>query len=299
MKKIFFILFITLSFQNVFACDMCGCSSSNYFMGPFPQFNKYFLGTRYSFRKFNTVLKSDNNQFSNDFYQTVELWGGMRISKRWQLFIFAPFNFNRSITDDGCKQNKGIGDITLIGNYNLLNRLTLRKDSETVYQQLWVGGGLKIPTGKFTVDTSEIVSSANNQPGTGSLDFLLSVTYSLQVKNWGMNSNVNYKFNQSADNFKFGNRFYATAFVFRSIHFSKITLSPNIGLLYENLNRNENHNEKIEDTGGNVLLSALGIETRFNRIGIGFNAQLPLIQNLSNAQTNTILRGMFHLSYMF
>ena len=191
MKKIFFIFFLALSVQNIFACDICGCSSGNYFIGPFPQFNKHFLGMRYSFRNFNTVLKSDNNQFSNDFYQTVELWGGIRLSKKWQLFIFAPFNINHSITDDGRKQNNGFGDITIIGNYNLLNELKLNRDTETASQQVWLGGGLKIPTGKFTPDTSEIVLSANTQPGTGSFDFLLSASYSLQVKNWGMNSNMN------------------------------------------------------------------------------------------------------------
>jgi hypothetical protein len=299
MKKIFILFLLTLSFQNAYTCDICGCSSGNYFIGPFPQFNKHFFGMRYSYRSFNTVLKSDNNQFSKDFYQTVELWGGLQLGSKWQLIVFAPYNINHSVTDDGNKKNSGLSDITIIANYNLLNKKYLNKDTETVSQQLWLGGGIKVPSGKFVVDTSALVASANNQPGTGSFDFLISLTYSYQIMSWGINCNLNYKINQEAENFKFGNRFSAAGFIYRSIHISDVTFSPNIGFLYENLAPNISLNKKVEDTGGNDLLSALGIETRYGKIGVGFNVQLPLYQNLSNSQTNTKIKGMMHLSYMF
>src|ERR1035437_7016796 len=125
MKKIFFIITLTISFQQLFACDLCGCSSGNYFLGPTPQFSKYFIGVRYSFRSFNTVLKNDAGQFSKDFYQTTELWGGFRIKQRFQILTFVPFNINRSNTDDGIKMNHGFGDMTIIGNYNLFDNKSL------------------------------------------------------------------------------------------------------------------------------------------------------------------------------
>ena len=226
-----------------------------------------------------TILKSDNSQFSNDFYQTTELFGGMKIGKKWQVLAFVPFNINYSSTDDGIRQSRGLGDITLLGNYNLLNKITSTKDTESVSQQFWFGGGAKIPTGNFAVDTSELASSASRQPGTGSFDFLLNATYMLKIKSWGVNSNANYKINQSASNFKFGYRLSATTFIFHSFNIKKVSFNPNIGLLYENLGQNENHNKKVNDTGGNVLLAGAGVETRFKNIAIGFNTQLPLIQN--------------------
>jgi hypothetical protein len=299
MKKIIIIILLTISFQDNFACDICGCSSGNYFIGPLPQFKNYFLGTRYTFRSFKTVLNDDNSQYSNDFYQTIEVWGGLRLNNRLELYMFAPYNINKSVTDDGNTQNSGISDLTFIGNYNLLDKKYLNEDTETVSQQLWIGGGLKIPTGKFETDTSELISSANSQPGTGSFDFLINLTYTFLIKSWGFNSNINYKLNQEADNFKFGNRFSASGFVYRSSHLSKVILSPNIGILFENLEPDKILKEKVEDTGGLVLLSVFGIETIFSKIGIGMNVQLPIVQNLSNSQTNTTLRGMVHLSYLF
>jgi hypothetical protein len=299
MKKIPIVLLVILAVRPSFACDLCGCSTGNYFIGPFPQFNKHFAGIQYSFQSFNTILNTDNSQFSKDFYQTMELLAGTKIKNKWQILAYVPYNIYHVQSDDGIKQNNGLGDITLIGNYNLFERKYLNRDTETVYQNLWIGAGIKVPTGKFLVDTGEIVSSANLQPGTGSVDFLLTSMYSYQIKSWGLNISVNYKLNQTADNFKFGNRLAATAFLFRNFPIAKITISPNTGLLYENTAANIKNGEKIADTGGNVLLAALGSELRYKNLVIGFNAEIPVISDLSAGQTDARLRGMCHLSFMF
>lgn len=285
--------------ESLSACDVCGCSTGNYFIGPFPQFNKHFVGMRYSFRSFNTVLNSDNTQFSKDYYQTTELLLGTQIGRKWQLLMFVPFNVNRSVSDDGIKQNNGLSDITLMGNYNLFNKIKLAGDTEAVQHQLWIGGGIKLPTGYFLPDTSDLIPSANSQPGTGSFDFLLISSYALKIKNWGFTSNATYKINQAASHFKFGNRFAATAFISRSFHYKAITFNPNVGLLYENLGVNTLNNEEIDGSGGSALLSAVGIEMRIKSIAIGGNIQLPLITNLSEGQTNIKSRGMIQLSYVF
>jgi hypothetical protein len=299
MKRALFVILLFGIFTDSYACDICGCSSGSYFIGPFPQFNRHFIGLQYTFRNFSTELSSDNTQFSKDFYQTTELLAGTRIGNRWQALMFLPYNINHSVTDDGTNNSKGFGDLTLLGNYNLFNKRSLTRDTNTIFQQLWIGGGTKLPTGKFAVDTSELVSSANMQPGTGSFDIMLNAIYSLQVKNWGLNINASYRINQSADKFKFGNRLGATAFFFRSFQTKILTLSPNIGMLYDNLAANENNNEKVADTGGNTLSSALGLEIRLKKISLGGNVQLPIFSDLSSGQTTQKLNGMLHLSFMF
>jgi len=299
MIKFFLLACLILIFQQLFSCDICGCSSGSYFLGPVPIYSKHFIGFRYSNRSFNTVLKTDANQFSKDFYQTTELWGGLKIKNKFQVLAFIPYNINHSTTDDGARMNKGFGDMTIIGNYDLFENKSLTKDTLTVGQQLWFGFGVKIPTGYYKVDTSELVSSANSQAGTGSFDFLLTASYNLIINDWGLSSNMDYKINQSASDFKFGNRFSASAFTFRSFHLKNNTFSPNIGLLYENLNPNELAKAKIENTGGYALLGSVGLETRFDKITIGFNAQIPLLENISDGQTKINLRGMLHLTYAF
>jgi len=254
---------------------------------------------RYSFQRYNTILASDNTQFSHDFYQAAELMAGTNISNKWQLLMFLPYNHSHTKSDDGIKQNNGLGDLTWIGNYNLLVKKSLKRETVTVFQQLWIGAGIKVPTGRFTVDSSELISSANLQPGTGSLDFLLNAMYTFQVEGLGVNLNTNYKYNLSADNYKFGNRLSATTFVFHPFHLDKVTISPNIGLLFEILGKNSKDHEKVVSTGGNALLSAIGLELRYKNIEFGCNAQLPLSSDLSGGQTSPGTRGMCHVSYMF
>ena len=299
MRKFIFVFLLVISIQQLFACDICGCSSGNLFLGPVPIFNKHFIGIRYSFRSFSTVLKDDNNQFSNDFYQTTELWGGFKIKNKFQVLGFVPFNINHSNTDDGIKSNNGFGDMSVLGNYNIFNKMSLNKDTMTVGQQLWIGAGVKLPTGHFSVESSENVSSANSQAGSGSLDCLLTASYTLVIDSWGLSSNINYKINQAASDFRFGNRYTANAFAFRSFQSGKNSFSPNVGLLYENLNPNELSKTKIKSTGGYDLLVAVGLETVFDRINIGFSAQIPLVSNLSDGQTKINMRGMLHLTYAF
>jgi hypothetical protein len=297
MRKILLTGILMLSLQDIFACDICGCSSGNYFIGPFPMFHRHFFGTRYTFRSFKSVVAGDPGQFSKDFYQTIELWGGWNFAKKWQVLAFVPYNINRQTSDDGVKKSNGLGDITVIVNYNLLNKQSVNKNGGSINQQLWIGGGLKIPTGKFSPDPNDIIPTASNQAGTGSKDCLLNAMYAITINKWGINSSMNYKINRKADGYRFGDRLSSSAFVFRSITSRNTIFNPNAGLLYENLQANKMDGVKVPDSGGNALLAAAGMEIGFKKLSIGFNAQLPVSQNFSNGQTTTKIRGMVHVTF--
>jgi hypothetical protein len=299
MRRLLVSIILFVSVQQTFACEICGCSSGNYFIGPFPQFKKHFVSLRYSFRRFDTHLATDKDQFSRDFYQTAELWGGYNIGRKWQILAFVPFNINKQVTDDGVMKSSGLGDISLIANYKIFNKVADTKKGNRVTQQLWIGGGLKLPTGKFAADQDNIIADANNQAGTGSVDVLANAMYSLHIGNWGLNTNINYRINNQASSFKFGDRFNSSAFVFRTIEAGSVSISPNIGLTYEYLSANKLDKVKVEDTGGNSLLGAGGVEIGFNKVVLGTNIQLPIAQNLSNGQTKINVKGMVHVTFLF
>lgn len=255
------------------------------------------MGVRYRFSSFRTVLKDSPDQFSKDFYQTIELWGGWSIGKRWQLLAFIPYNIVYQNSDEGITRHNGFGDASLLINYKLLNKVSINKS-----QQLWIGGGIKLPTGSFSIDQTDpdLASIANSQVGSGSTDFLLNANYSLKISQWGISTNASYKINSTnKDDYKFGNVFSANSFFFYTLPAGKTVLMPNAGLLYEHAAVNNLQNEKIGLTGGNLLTAAAGAELSFNKVNIGLNLQAPLAQNFAEGQTKTKLKGMMHVTFAF
>ncbi len=295
MKKTILVVIFCLSTLLTHACEFCGCSTGNYFISPFPQFRHYFIGTRYTFRSFTTTLADDPGQYSKDFYQTAELWGGVNVGKRWQFLGFIPYNINRQTSDDGTSFTKGLGDITIIANYNLLSLTSAGGTSHS----LWVGGGIKLPTGGYALDPDAMNPSANVQPGTGSYDFVTNAMYSLRLNKWTINATATYRINQPAGSFEFGNRFAAGAFLYKTINAGTVKLNPTIGLLHEDLGKNKQDGVPVESTGGHGLLAAGGLDANFGRLTAGFNVQLPVYQHYSDGQTSTRVRGMIQLIYSF
>jgi hypothetical protein len=295
------IIIILLSIQ-VFAfaanaCEICGCGVGNHYIGLMPQFNHHFMGVRYRFSSFKTVIKDSPDEFSKDFYQTVELWGGWNIGKRWQVLAFIPYNIVYQHSDEGITRQNGLGDASLLVNYKLINKAV----GKTTYQ-LWIGGGIKLPTGKFSADYTDpdLASIANSQVGSGSTDFLLNANYTVRNTQWGVSTNASYKINTAnKDDYKFGNRFSANSIVFYSLSAGKSVLMPNIGLLYEHAAINDLQKEKIEFTGGHLIMAAAGVELAYNKINIGVNIQAPISQNFADGQTKTKLKGMMHITFAF
>ena len=297
MKKFLFILFVSLIFLRTTACEICGCGLCNYYIEILPHFDKRFFGVRYHFNSFQTRLSDDPTQFSKDFYQTVEFWGGLNIGSRFQLLAFVPYNINHQVSDEGTSDLKGLGDAALMVNYKVF-----ATNNKNVSQQLWLGAGIKLPTGKFMIDPNDadVAAVANTQLGSGSTDILLNGMYNISINKLGINTTVNYKVNtENKEEYKFGNKLTAGSFAYYIFRLNRVIISPNVGLLYEHTEHSKLSGRRVDLTGGKILQGSIGTEISFNRIAVGLGVQLPVAQNFAENQTKEKVKGVVHVSFAF
>lgn len=303
-KHIFLLLVaICLFFCSVKACPICGCGGGNLYVGLLPDFKYQFIGLRFHVSQYHSQLVGDPSQFSTNDYSSIELWGGIRLGKKFQLLAFIPYYMNKQADDDGTTYTKGLGDITFMGQYLVFKSSGHGSTRNSMNQQFWMGGGVKLPTGSFNanmLDSNTTVADINAQIGTGSVDFMINGMYGLSVRNFGLNLSASYKINTvNAQNYKYGNKFQSNLIASYRLGKGLTTTTPNIGLGYENVAINKLGTKSIQFTGSQILTAIAGVEIDFGKVGVGVNCQLPLTQNFAEGQTKMRFNGLMHLTYQF
>jgi hypothetical protein len=298
---------------NANACSICGCGGGNLYLGLYPNFDTKFIGVRYTYGDYRTVLKNDNSQFSNNTYHSYEIYSGFNLTKKWQVFTYIPYQVNYQISDDGRSLNQGVGDITILTNYQIYNYRKVVDDEKLITHKIWLGGGLKLKTGSFNIDTQDpttTLADVNAQMGTGSTDFILNARDVYQVENLGLATTANYKINtKNNQGYQFGNKFTFNTIAYYNLNSKNTVVTPNIGLKYETVAGNKldgsliNLTEGLDigsyHTGGNAFSGIGGVEVNIKNVSFGLNIEAPIQQDFASGQVNLKWKGLFHITYGF
>jgi hypothetical protein len=285
MKKVLFIALI-ISSLSASACDLCGCSNGSSFVGLLPRSGSQFVGMRYRLRSFDSHLNSVLLK-TKEQYQTLEVWGRFYPIKNLQVLAFLPYNDNQqTMLYSGTKTRKnGIGDALILAHYNVLNTFLDSTNTSSFYHNLMIGGGIKLPTGKFEYGYSDAEVNPNFQLGTGSTDFLVSAIHTVRYKKLGLNTEVGGRIStKSNSHYKFGNRLSASLTAFYTKSWGLFSIMPNIGTTIDYGFKDHKEGKLNAQTGGYSLLGSLGVQAYYRKISTGFTFQEPIAQNLGGGE---------------
>ncbi len=124
---------------------------------------------------------------TKETYNTVEAWAGWNITNRFRLMASVPYSFNERTNQGIANSKNGIGDISVATYYQLLNTRHTVFEKRLLVQSLWIGGGIKLATGKYNpLDKNSTNDNANLfQLGTGSNDFNIGFMYDIRLAGYG------------------------------------------------------------------------------------------------------------------
>ncbi|WP_247236032.1 transporter [Telluribacter sp. SYSU D00476] len=295
------LLVLLLAPGIAFSCDVCGCANGGSYFGMMPQAHRAMAGVRYQYLHFDTHPTSQVLH-TQETFRITELYGRFFPVKRVQVLAFLPYRFDEQITTSEVKQQQGFGDATVLASYNVLNTFMDSDESRRFNHTLLIGGGIKLPTGRFRYNAENPleVANANFQPGTGSTDFIANAFYTITQDKWGLALNVSRKFNTTnSQGYRFGNQWYGTAELYRTFSLGNLSLVPHLGVYAEHSAHGSQDQKLLTETGGSLLNATAGATLFANHWMLGITAQRPLAQNLSGGHVVARSRALVQVAWLF
>lgn len=283
------------------ACDLCGC-----YMGVQPQLEKNAAGLRWRYRYFtgnvphvhgSGEVHDHGNNMSYDHYNTFDAYLRWYPLPRVQVFVQLPYVANTVKNGNNTQRYSGIGDAMILTQYRALSKNVVDKD---VVQQLFVGGGIKFPTGKYKMQDKSGELEPHSQAGTGSFDYLITANYLLRRKKMGLNAEFAYRISGTNDlDFRFANRFNMAAHVFYWGKVNDVSILPHIGGYFETAGMDQLDGQDYLNTGGTVVFGSAGLEAYFGKFKLSYTFQLPVHEKLIGSQVENKMRMIGGIAYYF
>lgn len=302
MKRLIFsvLVVICVPLHASTPCDTCDIPLNGGYMGILPQFKRHFIGIRYdalSITGSHSHMGS-TAQTSQIYYHTWNIWAGLKLHKRVDLFVGVPIHYFMQNISPSKREVGGPGDIWTLVQYQLLRSKDLSK--KKMKYSLMVGGGIKLPTGRYNAYDTLGFYDRNMQPGTGSWDFLVSSTYTMRWNAWGLNTNVNARFStMNPDNYLYGHQMNAGVKGFYWGKGEKISVLMSAGFLYDFKGKDNYLRQTLPNSGGHALYGTTSIDLYLKRFTIGTEFKVPIYTDLAKGTIKTGAQIMGQVAVMF
>jgi len=302
MKKIFTAILLSMLLNVSHACDICGCGVGNYNPYMFPHLSHNFISIGWQYHHYQTQVFENNIYSTNrEYYHTMSIAAQYSPVKNLQLMTIIPFQMNKQISDEENSRLNKAGDVIFLANYKLFSNSSCRNKNSLV-QNLIIGSGIKLATGKYIYDEANKgeVGNANFQAGTGSTDFILNGYYSAQYGKFAFSSGVNYKINGvNKEEYHFGNRLQTLTQVKYIREVGRFSIIPSAGIMTEHLDQDKQDKLFIDEgrTGGYNTQALFGVDVNNKQWALGVNYSTSVKQNLAAGRINSRPGLSIHLSY--
>jgi hypothetical protein len=220
-----------------------------------------------------------NGAITDQHLNSVEIFGRFNLNRRFQFSAFLPVNVIRQSSRDDNQRAAGLGDISLLAQYSVLN--PLRCNGKKTKHQLRLGFGTKLPSGEFKMDANDLFRT-NLQLGTGSIDFLFNAIYTFRYGNFGINTIAAYKLNTINNRgYRFGDKAQAGSSFFHLFTVQEVQLMPSVAFSYEHQFQNKEKGDVLNFTGGDFLTTSVGFDVYYKQFAFSSSVSPAVINHLN------------------
>ena len=188
MKALYITMVLILLNHSIWACDFC-----NLYLGINPNDYEHSITLNYKTRTYGGLMSPNNiststqsGLFTNktshgggshtvsnepvyieESYKDFEFQGKFYLNEKIQLITSLSVS-NNTFLGNGVISNwaTGIGDLLLLGKYQVFNTISTNEDKK-FRQRIMLGGGLKLPIGNYRVKDRTGIIDSYVQPGSG------------------------------------------------------------------------------------------------------------------------------------
>lgn len=303
-----FKIFITLtlmcySVMQSRGCEVCGCALSSHQFGILPQFQRHMVALRFDYRSFESthppLFSNDVIKTSYERFYITQVWTRFALGKKWQIFAFVPIQLHHKIEDEISTKNFGLGDISLMSMYNLIEN---RQIGNSIWNHnLQIGGGIKLPTGAYDMLDHEGYWIPGLQLGSGTVDWLANINYILRTPSLGFLFENSFRINNynSETDFEYGDRFLTALNVFYVSWYKDKQILPTGGLVFEYSGQDLHDGVFNEFSGEHNLGARVGVDMFHSGFATGISATLPINQEMGGSNIKSGIRFNAYFSLIF